>query len=167
MLTSKSLDVDAEQTPHIICARKIVVVSSGAMATPLILERSGVGKAERLEGLGIECISDIPGVGENYQDHQLLSAAAYELDAESDDTGDDILRGDPETHARLTEQFKSGKGGFAWNYVDAGVKYRPTEAEVNTMGLDFQNVWNTYFAHHPDKPLFWMGFLSSYILKTR
>jgi alcohol oxidase len=141
----------------------MVVVASGALATPLILERSGVGKAERLEKLGIECISDIPDVGENYQDHQLVLVAAYELDAESDDTGDDILRGDTSTHARLTEEFKSGKGGFAWNYVDAGVKYRPTEAEVNTMGADFQNVWNTCFAQYPQKPLFWMGMLTSYL----
>lgn len=37
------------------------------MGSPAILERSGIGAAERLKKIGIPQIVDLPGVGENYQ----------------------------------------------------------------------------------------------------
>ncbi|MFA7261869.1 MAG: GMC family oxidoreductase N-terminal domain-containing protein [Caulobacter sp.] len=46
-----------------------VVLSAGAVATPVLLERSGVGDGERLRGLGVEAVRHLPGVGENLQDH--------------------------------------------------------------------------------------------------
>lgn len=50
-------------------ARKMVVLSSGTLGTPQILERSGVGNGELLRQLGVKVVSDLPGVGEEYQDH--------------------------------------------------------------------------------------------------
>ena len=46
-----------------------VVLSAGAVGSPALLERSGIGDGERLRGLGIETVADLPGVGENLQDH--------------------------------------------------------------------------------------------------
>lgn len=46
-----------------------VIVSAGAVQSPQILELSGIGGAARLNGLGIPVVSDLPGVGENLQDH--------------------------------------------------------------------------------------------------
>ncbi len=46
-----------------------VVLSSGAVATPVLLERSGVGDGERLRALGVDAVRHLPGVGENLQDH--------------------------------------------------------------------------------------------------
>lgn len=46
-----------------------VVVSTGAVATPALLERSGIGDGARLRSLGIETRAHLPGVGENLQDH--------------------------------------------------------------------------------------------------
>ncbi|MEX2617039.1 MAG: choline dehydrogenase [Alphaproteobacteria bacterium] len=46
-----------------------VILSGGAFASPQILELSGVGNPERLQGLGIPVVHDLPGVGENLQDH--------------------------------------------------------------------------------------------------
>jgi len=43
----------------IIMARKLVVLGSGTLGTPQILERSGVGKAQLLRSLGIPVISDL------------------------------------------------------------------------------------------------------------
>ena len=59
----------AEVQETIVKARKMVVISSGTLGTPQILERSGVGNAEMLNKLGIKVVSDLPGVGEEYQDH--------------------------------------------------------------------------------------------------
>jgi choline dehydrogenase-like flavoprotein len=46
-----------------------IVLSAGAIGSPAILERSGIGDAERLRALGIEVAHHLPGVGENLQDH--------------------------------------------------------------------------------------------------
>lgn len=46
-----------------------VVLAGGAMNTPQLLQLSGVGDAEYLRTLGIEPVVDLPGVGENLQDH--------------------------------------------------------------------------------------------------
>ena len=46
-----------------------VILSGGAFASPQILELSGVGNAQRLRDLDIPVVHDLPGVGENLQDH--------------------------------------------------------------------------------------------------
>jgi len=46
-----------------------VVLAGGAIASPQLLQLSGVGNAEELRGLGIDVVSHLPGVGENLQDH--------------------------------------------------------------------------------------------------
>jgi alcohol oxidase len=62
----------SEPVHKTIKANKLVVVTAGALGTPQILERSGVGNPETLKKLNIPVVSDLPGVGENYQDHHLL-----------------------------------------------------------------------------------------------
>ncbi|PLK27434.1 GMC family oxidoreductase [Novosphingobium sp. TH158] len=52
-----------------------VLLSAGAIGSPAILERSGIGDAERLRGLGIAPKVDAPGVGGNLQDHLQLRCA--------------------------------------------------------------------------------------------
>jgi choline dehydrogenase len=49
-----------------------VLLSAGAIGSVQILERSGVGAAAHLNQLGIPVIADLPGVGENLQDHLQL-----------------------------------------------------------------------------------------------
>ena len=49
-----------------------VILSAGAIGSVQILERSGVGSAAHLNNLGIPVIADLPGVGENLQDHLQL-----------------------------------------------------------------------------------------------
>jgi choline dehydrogenase len=46
-----------------------VVLAAGAVNTPKLLELSGVGDGARLADLGVEIVSQLPGVGENLQDH--------------------------------------------------------------------------------------------------
>jgi 5-(hydroxymethyl)furfural/furfural oxidase len=52
-----------------------VVVSAGAIHSPTLLLRSGVGPAEDLRKLGIAVVADRPGVGRNYQNHPQLHFA--------------------------------------------------------------------------------------------
>jgi len=50
-------------------ARREVIVSAGSIASPQLLKLSGVGPAAELQALGIPVVHDLPGVGENLQDH--------------------------------------------------------------------------------------------------
>jgi len=55
-----------------IMARREVILSAGSVASPVILERSGIGDGERVRDLGIPVVQHAPGVGENLQDHLQL-----------------------------------------------------------------------------------------------
>jgi choline dehydrogenase-like flavoprotein len=57
---------------RVLTARREVILSAGAVATPPILERSGIGDGARLDALDITPIHHLPGVGENLQDHLQL-----------------------------------------------------------------------------------------------
>jgi len=46
-----------------------VILSGGAINSPQLLQLSGVGNAAELSALGIDVVHDLPGVGENMQDH--------------------------------------------------------------------------------------------------
>lgn len=52
-----------------------VVVSCGAVHSPSLLLRSGIGPADELRALGIDVVADRPGVGRNYQNHAQLHFA--------------------------------------------------------------------------------------------
>ncbi|MCG4453036.1 choline dehydrogenase [Pseudomonas sp. MMS21-TM103] len=56
-------------TPTTVKARREVLLCSGAIASPQILQRSGVGPAALLRELDIPLVHELPGVGENLQDH--------------------------------------------------------------------------------------------------
>lgn len=49
-----------------------VLLCAGAIGSVQILERSGIGAAAHLNELGIPVVADLPGVGENLQDHLQL-----------------------------------------------------------------------------------------------
>jgi choline dehydrogenase len=60
-------------------ARQEVVMAAGAVGTPSILQRSGVGDGAFLHGLGITPVHELPGVGGNLQDH-LQIRAVFQVD---------------------------------------------------------------------------------------
>jgi choline dehydrogenase len=55
-------------------ALKEVVLSAGSIGSPAILQRSGIGPAGLLQQRGITVQHDLPGVGENLQDHLQIRA---------------------------------------------------------------------------------------------
>lgn len=70
-------------------AKKEVIISAGTFLTPKLLELSGIGQKAVLSNAGIKQIVDLPGVGDNLQDH-LRIQTTYEL--QPNITGFDILR---------------------------------------------------------------------------
>ena len=58
---------DHANSTRTILARKLVIVSAGALGTPLLLERSGVGDPAVLKKAGVPVIEGLSGVGDNFQ----------------------------------------------------------------------------------------------------
>jgi choline dehydrogenase len=50
-------------------ARREVILATGSVATPAVLERSGIGSGAHIKAIGVDVVHDMPGVGENLQDH--------------------------------------------------------------------------------------------------
>lgn len=59
------------QPDYFPCNRDIII-AAGALMSPQILERSGIGRASLLRDLGIPVVADSPGVGEHMLEHRLL-----------------------------------------------------------------------------------------------
>jgi len=55
--------------PEILRASREIIVSSGAIGSPKLLMLSGIGPADHLKSVGIKPVHDLPGVGQNLQDH--------------------------------------------------------------------------------------------------
>jgi choline dehydrogenase len=60
-----------------IAANKEVILTAGSINSPKLLMLSGVGEAKALRSLGIDVVEDLPGVGENLQDHVLVSGVVF------------------------------------------------------------------------------------------
>jgi len=57
------------EQPQVARARREVLLCGGAIASPQILQRSGVGPGALLKKLGVTLVQELPGVGQNLQDH--------------------------------------------------------------------------------------------------
>src|SRR5258707_1391368 len=60
-----------------IAADKEVILAAGTINSPKLLMLSGVGEAKALRGFGIDVVENLPGVGENLQDHVLVSGVVF------------------------------------------------------------------------------------------
>jgi len=90
-------------------ARREVILSAGAFGSPHLLQLSGIGPAKELQALGIELVHDLPGVGENLQDH-IDQVQSYISPSDSDTFG---------ISARGT--VKMAKGAYEWHKKRTGV----------------------------------------------
>ncbi|EKM59627.1 uncharacterized protein PHACADRAFT_250247 [Phanerochaete carnosa HHB-10118-sp] len=104
-------------------ATKEVILSAGTLKTPQLLELSGFGRKDVLEKIDVPLKVELPGVGENVQDHIFLGIS-WELKDDVPFDTLDLLR-DPAVAAKHLELHESGSGlhtigviGFAWNSFD-------------------------------------------------
>lgn len=54
-------------------ARREVIVAAGALHSPQVLQLSGLGPAALLQRFNISVAQDLPGVGNNLQDHSFVA----------------------------------------------------------------------------------------------
>ncbi|CAJ2508571.1 Uu.00g135970.m01.CDS01 [Anthostomella pinea] len=141
----------AQRAAREVKARKLVVLSCGALGTPGILERSGVGDPQGLRDAGVPVVADVPGVGDGYQDHQVVSYH-YKSSIPKEETNDAAFASaDPP--ASIGKLLMSRDKILGWNGFDASFKIRPTEKEVDALGHDFRTVWDRDFRDVAEKPL--------------
>lgn len=57
------------ENEHTVHANKEVILCGGAINSPQLLQLSGIGGADLLNKRGVDVVVDLPGVGENLQDH--------------------------------------------------------------------------------------------------
>ena len=63
------MEIERDGQIQRIGARRELIISGGAINSPVLLLASGIGPAAELAGLGIDVKCDLPGVGKNLQDH--------------------------------------------------------------------------------------------------
>ncbi|KAF4472517.1 alcohol oxidase [Fusarium albosuccineum] len=145
-----------DKTERTVKARKLVVVSCGAIGTPLVLERSGVGSPDVLSKAGVAVAVENRGVGASYFDHQLMGYA-YKTSLEKGDTINGLLFGKDSP----IDLIKSNDRTLGYNAQDASGKFRPTDEEAALLGPEFLEAWNAHFKNKPDKPLCAMALINA------
>ncbi|MGE0502703.1 MAG: GMC family oxidoreductase [Rhizobiaceae bacterium] len=109
---------------EIVRARREVIVSAGAFGSPQLLMLSGIGPGDELRRFGIEVSHDLPGVGQNLQDHLDFILAWKSPQADGIGIG---LRGLPNVVRQILRWKRHGVGMMASPYAEAGafLKSRP------------------------------------------
>ncbi|CAE6469534.1 unnamed protein product [Rhizoctonia solani] len=104
VVRNKDQDKNTNQKPREIRARRLVVLSAGAIGSAIIMQRSGVGEASRLTKLGINVVSDLA----NYEDHSSC-IVTYHV-ADDVETLDPIMAEEDGAIEPYLAQFAGGKG---------------------------------------------------------
>nr|XP_034185974.1 glucose dehydrogenase [FAD, quinone]-like [Osmia lignaria] len=69
-----------EGRKEVVYARKEVILSAGAINSPQLLMLSGIGPREHLQEVGVPVVQDLPGVGQNLQDHIAVGGLSFLID---------------------------------------------------------------------------------------
>ncbi len=96
---------------HTVSTKGEVILSGGAIGSPQILMLSGIGPKKDLEDLGISVVKDLPGVGQNLQEHAMVPVS-------HDCTKPVTLSTKPDP--KLMELLKKGKGLLTSNLAEGG-----------------------------------------------
>ncbi|MEL6673983.1 MAG: GMC family oxidoreductase N-terminal domain-containing protein [Bacteroidota bacterium] len=98
-------------------AEKEVILSAGAFASPQLLMLSGIGPQAHLESVGIDPLLDLPGVGQNLQDHLICGVSIL---------GNEGYKGlnTAETLGNFARFFLGKKGPLTNSPLEANAFYR-------------------------------------------
>ncbi|KAF7299908.1 Choline dehydrogenase [Mycena chlorophos] len=116
----------ANGTVYSVNAAKEVIISrirsGGTVGSPQVLQLSGVGPSSLLNGLGITTVVDLPGVGQNLQDH--LSASLY-MQATDNNTWAQLKTDQTLWNEQLAIWQQNGTG--MWTYWNEAMAYPAIE----------------------------------------
>ena len=107
----------ADKKTQTVRANQEVILSAGAFGSPQILLLSGLGAKEKLDPHGIDQVHDLPGVGENLQDH--IDYVISYRSALKDNLGFSLMGGLRHL-GEILRYRKERKGLFASNLAESG-----------------------------------------------
>ncbi len=73
----EGIELAVGATTYRVRAGRETVLSAGAIDTPRLLMRSGIGDANALRAIDIDPVHDLPGVGQSLQDHPLVPSLLF------------------------------------------------------------------------------------------
>jgi choline dehydrogenase len=111
-----------------------VILCAGTIGSPTILLRSGIGPAAALRRLGIDVQHDLPGVGENLQDH-LVYPLVYRTQA----------RDGMQTRFNLAERQR-------YRQLESGTKHGPLASNIAEAGAMFTQMAPTFHRENREGP---------------
>jgi choline dehydrogenase-like flavoprotein len=119
-----------------VLARREVILSAGAFQSPQLLMLSGVGPAAHLREHGVEPLVDLPGVGQNLQDHLDYTLIYKTKSKDAVGIAPNFLLGLPGAIMRFR---KSGDGVLTSNLAEAG-GFLKTEPSLDEPDVQFHFV---------------------------
>jgi len=112
-----------------VAASREVILSGGTINSPHLLMLSGVGPADHLQRAGIDVVADLPGVGQNLQDH-LGSFLRYEITVPFS-----LYGATPEQLVAVQAEYETTRQGlFTSNIAEAGA-FLQTEGSTGPPNL--------------------------------
>lgn len=97
---------------YYVGAKKEVILSTGAFQSPQLLMVSGIGPRAILESQGITVLKDLPGVGQNMQDH-VFWGTSFQVDVPTSSTA----LNDPELAAEVIQEYNVNATGPLTNPI--------------------------------------------------
>ena len=115
-------------------ATREVIVAAGAIGSPKLLMLSGIGRGDDLKALGIDVVHDLPGVGQNLQDHFDVYVVS---ECHGDFSYDKVAR-PHRTLWAVMQYLLFRQGPIASNLIDAGgFWYADTQARSPDIQMHF------------------------------
>lgn len=148
-VSATGVQYSLEGVTQTVTATKEILLAAGALQSPKILELSGIGQAALLKSHGIETVRDLPGVGENLQDH-LASAISYRA-VDSLETLDALLRQEPEPLGQAMRDYATNKSGPLASAGMETTAYLPVLSHVSQTGPDFERLQKLLRENAPSK----------------
>ena len=146
---------------HEVMASREVLVCAGALKTPQVLQLSGIGNGEELTQHGIKVLHDLPGVGQNLQDHLDFSIS---FKTHGQETLGFSAKGIWDVNVHLARWFRHGKS-MAASPVAEGAAFLKTSPNLDRPDIQL-HFMSTIVDDHLRK-LYWGHGFSCHICKLR
>lgn len=130
-------------------ASREVILAAGALATPKILQLSGIGPADALRSAGVEVVVDSPNVGARMREHRVF-VLQFRL---AEDLGYNKLLSTPEGQAKAMEEYQNSHTGVMAAPSFDIVGFFKTRRELDRPDAQFQIAPFSIKPLEPGKPL--------------
>ncbi|KAF3034571.1 hypothetical protein E8E11_004861 [Didymella keratinophila] len=133
-LHAKGVRYNHNRQEHLVIAREIIICA-GVFESPALLERSGIGSSKVLQAVNIPILYELPGVGENLQDHINCSLS---IETNDDIPTRDEAAQDPEERKaarHMYEQNRTGRmsEGPAHSFAFTPLQILETPSEIEAL----------------------------------